>query len=160
MPTVTPHIIVRNAGEAAAWYERALGAATGSRIELPDGRYMQIELRFGDSRVMIADEFPELGAVSPQTLGGTYGALTISVTDADAAWQRALDAGATDTTSSPTPSGANATAKSSTPTATAGASPRRPKKSTLKKSHDGPQPPSANPRTNQDLSCDARQDST
>src|SRR5262245_66248763 len=43
---------------------------------------------------MIADEFPEMGAVSPQTLGGTYGALTIAVEDADAAWQGALDAGA------------------------------------------------------------------
>jgi PhnB protein len=96
MPTVTAHIIVRNAGEAADWYERALGATSGTRIRLPDGRHMQIELRFGDSVVMIADEFPELGAVSPQTLGGTYGALTISVDDADAAWQRALAAGATE----------------------------------------------------------------
>lgn len=94
MPTVTPHIIVRNAGEAADWYQRALGAAVGTSIQLPDGRYMEIELRIGDSQVMIADEFPELGAVSPQTLGGTYGALTISVDDADTAWQRALDAGA------------------------------------------------------------------
>jgi PhnB protein len=57
---------------------------------------MQAELVFGDSRVMIADEFPELGAVSPQTLGGTYGALTIAVDDADAAWERALAAGATE----------------------------------------------------------------
>jgi PhnB protein len=94
MPTVTPHIIVRNAGEAADWYQRALGAAVGTSIQLPDGRYMEIELRIGDSQVMIADEFPELGAVSPQTLGGTYGALTISVDDADTAWRRALDAGA------------------------------------------------------------------
>lgn len=94
MSTVTPHIIVRNAGAAAGWYERALGAAVGTRIQVPDGRYMQIELRIGDSQVMIADEFPELGAVSPQTLGGTYGALTIRVDDADTAWKRALDAGA------------------------------------------------------------------
>jgi PhnB protein len=55
---------------------------------------MQIELRFGDSTVMIADEFPEFGAVSPQTLGGTYGALTISTDDVDALWARALSAGA------------------------------------------------------------------
>jgi PhnB protein len=46
--------------------------------------------------VMIADEFPELGAISPLTLGGTYGALTLTVDDVDAAWQRALDAGATE----------------------------------------------------------------
>ena len=43
---------------------------------------------------MIADEFPEMGAVSPQTVGGTYGALTAAVDEAEAAWQRALDAGA------------------------------------------------------------------
>src|SRR4051812_25034256 len=96
MSTLTPHIVVSEAGRAAPWYEQALGAEIGDRIQFPDGRYMQIELRFGDDRVMIADEFPEFGAVSPLTLGGTYGALTLTVEDADAAWQRALDAGATE----------------------------------------------------------------
>ena len=96
MPTLTPHIVVRDAGRAAEWYTQALGAQTRGRIRVPDGRYMQIELVFGDSVVMIADEFPEFGAVSPQTLGGTYGALAISVDDVDSAWQRALDNGATE----------------------------------------------------------------
>jgi PhnB protein len=96
MSTLTPHIVVSEAGRAAAWYERALGALVGDRIQFPDGRYMQIELRFGNDRVMIADEFPEFGAVSPLTLGGTYGALTLAVEDADAAWQRAIAAGATE----------------------------------------------------------------
>jgi PhnB protein len=94
MATVTSHIVVRDAGRAADWYTRALGAEIGARIQLPDGRFMQIELRFGDSQVMIADEFPEMGAVSPLTLGGTYGALAIATHDADGLWQRALDAGA------------------------------------------------------------------
>jgi PhnB protein len=94
MANITPHIIVRGAAAAADWYSQALGAVLGGRIQVPDGRFMQIELVFGDSRVMIADEFPEMGAVSPQTLGGTYGALTIVVENVDAAWQRALDAGA------------------------------------------------------------------
>jgi PhnB protein len=96
MATVTPHIIVREAGRAAEWYEQALGAQLGDRIQIPDGRYLQIELRFGDSHVMIADEFPDLGAVSPLTVGGTYGALTILVDDVDTLWQRAVDAGATE----------------------------------------------------------------
>jgi PhnB protein len=95
MATITPHIIVRDAARAATWYEQAFGATLGSRIRVPDGRFMQIELIFGDSRIMIADEFPEMGAVSPQTLGGTYGALTITVENVDAAWQQALDVGAT-----------------------------------------------------------------
>jgi PhnB protein len=94
MATVVSHIVVREAGKAADWYATALGADVGRRIQVPDGRFMQIELRFGDSQVMIADESPEMGAVSPLTLGGTYGALTIATDDADALWQRALDAGA------------------------------------------------------------------
>jgi PhnB protein len=94
MQTVTPHIVVRDAGRAAEWYEHALGAELGNRIPVPGGRYLQIELIFGDSHVMIADEFPEMGAISPQTLGGTYGALTIATDDVDALWQRAVDAGA------------------------------------------------------------------
>jgi PhnB protein len=94
LPTITAHIIVRDAARAADWYAHALGAEVGTRIRVPDGRYMQIELRLGDSQLMIADEFPEVGAVSPQTVGGTYGSLTVAVDDADAAWQRAIDAGA------------------------------------------------------------------
>ena len=56
---------------------------------------MTIELRFGDSTLAIADEFPDMGVVSPLTLGGTYGALHVAVEDADAVWDRALRAGAT-----------------------------------------------------------------
>ena len=91
---ITPHIVVRGAAEAAEWYARALGAEIGTRLPVPGGRFMQIELRFGDSTVMIADEFPEYGIVSPLTLGGTYGALTITIDDVDALWERALAAGA------------------------------------------------------------------
>ena len=94
MTDVTPHIVVRDAGRAAEWYERALGAEIGSRIPVPDGRFMQIELLFGDSPVMVADEFPEWEAVSPLTLGGTYGALTITTDAVDELWERALAAGA------------------------------------------------------------------
>ena len=94
MQTVTPHIVVRDAGRAAEWYEQALGAELGHRIPVPGGRYLQIELIFGDSHVMIADEFPEMGAISPQTLGGTYGALTIATDDVDTLWERAVGAGA------------------------------------------------------------------
>ena len=91
---LTPHIVARDAGRAADWYVNAFGAQLGSRIQHPDGRYMQIELRFGEASVIIADEFPEFGAVSPQTLGGTYGALTLAVDDVDSMWERAISAGA------------------------------------------------------------------
>jgi PhnB protein len=91
---VTPHIVVRGAGEASEWYQRAFGAEERGRVPVPGGKFMQIELRFGESAVMLADEFPELGVVSPLTLGGTYGALTIETDDADVLWARALEAGA------------------------------------------------------------------
>ena len=91
---VTPHIVVRDAARAADWYKRALGAEERSRVPLPGGKVMTVELRFGDSPVMIADEVPDLGIVSPLTLGGTYGALHLTTSDVDALWQRALDAGA------------------------------------------------------------------
>jgi PhnB protein len=92
--TVTPHIVVRDAAVASEWYQRALGAEERGRVPVPGGRFMQIELRFGDSTVMIADEFPELGVVSPLSVGGTSGALTIHTDDVDGLWQRATEAGA------------------------------------------------------------------
>ena len=91
--TVTPHLVVRDAAAASQWYQRALGAEERGRIPVPGGRFMQIELRFGDSTVMIADEFPELGVVSPRSVGGTVGALVIHTDEVDALWRRALEAG-------------------------------------------------------------------
>jgi len=94
MHTITPHVVVRDAARAVEWYTSVLGAEERLRIPVPDGRLMSVELRFGDSAVMLADEFPEMGIVSPQTLGGTYMALHLMVDDVDKVWQRALDAGA------------------------------------------------------------------
>jgi len=95
MSTLTCHLVTRDPGAAAIWYSSVLGAVETSRITLPGGQVLTIELRFGDSVLAIADEFPDMGVVSPLTLGGTYGALHLAVDDADAVWQRALDAGAT-----------------------------------------------------------------
>ena len=92
--TITPHIVVREAGRAAEWYKQALGAEERGRIPVPGGKFMQIELRFGDSAVMIADEFPEAGVLSPQAIGGTPVVLHFSTNDVEALWQRAVEAGA------------------------------------------------------------------
>jgi PhnB protein len=94
MSTLTSHLVTRDPASAAAWYVSVLGAAENSRITLPGGQVLTIELQFGDSVLAIGDEFPGLGIVSPLTLGGTYGALHLAVDDADAVWQRALAAGA------------------------------------------------------------------
>jgi PhnB protein len=91
---ITPHIVVRGAAEAADWYARAFGFEEVSRLPVPGGRLMSVVLRYGDSTIHLADEFPELGVVSPLTLGGTYGALQLSSGDADALFARAVQAGA------------------------------------------------------------------
>jgi PhnB protein len=92
--TITVHLVVRGADRAANWYVQALGAEERGRVSVPDGRFMQIELRFGDSTVMIADEFPEMGVVSPLTVGGVYSTLSIHTDDVEALWERAVQAGA------------------------------------------------------------------
>ena len=91
---ITPHIVVRDAERAVDWYKRGLGAEERERIPLPGGKLMSVELRFGDSTVMLADEFPEAGILSPLSVGGTSVVLNISTDDVDALWQRALAAGA------------------------------------------------------------------
>jgi PhnB protein len=94
--TLTSHLVTRDPNAASAWYSAVLGAVEASRITLPGGQVLTIELRFGDSVLAIADEFPDMGVISPLTLGGTYGAIHLAVDDADAVWQQALDAGATE----------------------------------------------------------------
>jgi PhnB protein len=95
LQSITPHLVVRDATRAAEWYAAALGAVERSRVPVPGGKLMQVELWFGDSPVMIADEFPELGVVSPLTLGGTSTVLHLVTDDVDTLWHQALGAGAT-----------------------------------------------------------------
>lgn len=94
MSTVTAHIVVPDAAEAAGWYGRAFGATEISRIPLPDGKVMAIEIAIGDSHIHIGSEFPAAGIVSPLTIGGTATVLQINVSDVDSLWRRALTAGA------------------------------------------------------------------
>lgn len=92
--TISTHLVVRNAARAAEWYKEALGAEERGRIPVPGDKFMQIELRFGDSTVMLADEFPEAGVLSPESLGGTPVVLHLATDHVDALWKRAVDAGA------------------------------------------------------------------
>ena len=93
--TVTPYITVKGAAQALDFYKRAFGAQGGQCMTGPDGdSVMHAEIRIGDSFVMLSDEFPQMGCRSPQTLGGTTGSIFLYVPDVDAAFKRAVDAGA------------------------------------------------------------------
>lgn len=91
--TVTPSLIVRGAAEAIEYYKKAFGAQELMRMAAPEGRIGHAELKIGDSIIFLADEFPNMGAKSPQTLGGTTGSLNLYVKDVDATFQQAIAAG-------------------------------------------------------------------
>jgi len=91
--TVTPYLSVKNAGDALDWYQRALGASEVMRFE-HGGKIGHAEIRIGDSIVMLSDEWPEGGHLSPLSLGGTGVSLHIYVDDVDSAFRKAIDAGA------------------------------------------------------------------
>jgi PhnB protein len=93
--TVTPHLVVKDAAKAIDFYKRAFGAEVLFRMNGPDGKsVMHAELRIGDSPVMIAEEAPQWGALGPQSLGGSPVTISLYVTDADAVYNRAVQAGA------------------------------------------------------------------
>jgi PhnB protein len=91
--SITPYLICRNADAAIDFYKRAFGAKVTVRMG-DDKKVGHAELKIGDSIVMLADEFPERGARSPQTVGGSPVQLLLYVPDVDAAVKQAADAGA------------------------------------------------------------------
>jgi PhnB protein len=92
--SITPHIVVQGAARAAAFYCEAFGAEELSRIPVPDGRLMSVQLRIGDGVIHVADEFPEMGVLGPSSIGGTAVVLALDVADADAVFAQAVAAGA------------------------------------------------------------------
>jgi len=92
--TLTPYMTVRDAAKAIEFYKQAFGAVEKGIMKGPDGKILHAELRIGDSLFMLADEFPEFGSLSPQSTGGAGMGLHIYVEDADAAFDRAVKAGA------------------------------------------------------------------
>jgi PhnB protein len=93
--SVTPYLIVDGAQEAIRFYERAFGATEMLRLPMGD-KIGHAEIRIGDSFVMLSDEWPEYGKLGPQARGGATSSLMIYVEDVDAAFERALAAGATE----------------------------------------------------------------
>jgi PhnB protein len=92
--TVTPYLVIKNAAKALEFYKEAFGATESYKLMLPDGRLGHAEIRLGDSVIMLADEFPEYGGKSPETLGGSAVSIHLYVEDADAFFNKALAAGA------------------------------------------------------------------
>ncbi|MEU7900796.1 VOC family protein [Nonomuraea sp. NPDC049152] len=95
MTHVAIHLVCTDADEAATWYSEALGARETSRLTLPDGSTLTVELRLGDTTLAVAGEMPARGMRAPVGLGATSAAFHVPVPDVDAAWARAMEAGAT-----------------------------------------------------------------
>jgi PhnB protein len=92
--TLTAHLSVRGATAAIEFYQKAFGAQVLFVHKMPDGKVMHATLQIGDSKLMLADEFPGMGAKSPQALGGSPVTLSLIVEDVDTLWNRAVAAGA------------------------------------------------------------------
>jgi PhnB protein len=95
--TVTPHLIVNDASAAIAFYKKALGAEELMRMEGPGGSIMHAEIKIGNSKIFLAGEFPQMGSLSPITLKGSPVVIHLYVDNVDAAYNRAVAAGATAT---------------------------------------------------------------
>lgn len=93
--TVTPYLSVRGAAEAIDFYKKAFGATEEYRLNQPDGRIGHATINIAGARIYLADEFPEAGFRSPESLGGSPVVIHLDVPDVDALGQRAAQAGAT-----------------------------------------------------------------
>jgi PhnB protein len=92
---ITAYLQVINTGDSIAWYRRVFGASEiRARLVTPDGICMNAEIKIEGTRVMVADEMPNIGSTSPQTLSGTSVVMNLLVSNADVTFARALEAGA------------------------------------------------------------------
>ena len=92
--SVTPYLTVDDAAAAIDFYRKAFGAEEVLRLPMGD-RVAHAEVRVGDSVVMLSDEWPDMNKLSPKNRGGATAGLMIYLEDVDAAYQKAIDAGAT-----------------------------------------------------------------
>ena len=91
---VTPYLSIRGAAQAIEFYKKAFGAKEIMRMPGPDGKLGHAEIRIGDSRVMLSDEYEAMAFLSPQSRGGTTVHIHLYVKDVDATVERAIAAGA------------------------------------------------------------------
>ncbi|HEX6476618.1 MAG TPA: VOC family protein [Acidimicrobiales bacterium] len=94
-PQVMPYLSIEGASAAIDFYGKVLGTTERMRMPGPDGKIGHAELQLGDAVIMLADTFPDMGASSPKTLGGSPVTLTVYVDDVDRVFDRAIKEGAT-----------------------------------------------------------------
>lgn len=87
--SVTPYLIIKGAADAIEFYKQAFGAIELFRMD-HEGKIGHAEIKIGDSPIMLADEHPEMGHVSPKTLGGSPVGIMIYVEDVDTIFNRAI----------------------------------------------------------------------
>ena len=92
--TVVPSLAVSDASGAIDFYKRAFDAIEITRMTLPNGRVAYSEIGIGEARISVKDENPEIGDLSPESLGGTPVCLLLQVPDVDATTRQAVAAGA------------------------------------------------------------------
>ena len=91
--SVTPYLVMKNAATAIEFYKKAFGAVELLRMAAPGGKIGHAEIKIGDSPVMLADEYPDMGSKGPESLGGTPVSLMIYVDDVDKIYPQAIAAG-------------------------------------------------------------------
>ena len=91
--SVTPYLVMKNAAAAIEFYKEAFGAVELLRMAAPGGKIGHAEIKIGDSPVMLADEYPDMGFKGPESLGGTPVSLMIYVDDVDKIYPQAIVAG-------------------------------------------------------------------
>jgi PhnB protein len=91
--SVTPYLIINGAADGIEYYKKAFGATELFRMPAPEGKIGHAEIKIGDSPIMLADEFPEMGYKSPQSLGGSPVSIMIYVEDVDTVFNQAIAAG-------------------------------------------------------------------
>ncbi|HJT96311.1 MAG TPA: VOC family protein [Mycobacterium sp.] len=97
-PALAPHLVVDDAAAAIDFYVKAFDAVEYGRVPGPDGKLIHAALNINGFPVMLNDDFPEMSggkSMTPTSLGGTSVTIHLTVTDVDAKFQKAVDAGAT-----------------------------------------------------------------
>jgi PhnB protein len=92
--TATPYLVIKDAARAIEFYKKVFGATELMRMPDPSGKIGHAEIKIGDSPIMLADEFPDMGYRGPQALGGSPVSILLYVADVDAVFNKAVAAGA------------------------------------------------------------------